>query len=124
MGIEVSHVLTESLSPLDMLSDISLSNRWLDSCESLHEVIHADRGAPEQIWLNVHKGHGNSLRVRWEGWGPASILCLLESLSRLATSHWHHQSFIDNDGQIGTRVSLRSVSKFNPILIIQVVFGF
>ncbi len=91
----VSGVLTEFISPVDVIFDILVADGGLDSVEGRHEVIHAHRGASQFCWVQVHKSHILTFGVGWESRGDASAWGALESLGRLTATDGHHQSLID-----------------------------
>ena len=56
-------LLTVFLCTFDMLLDIFIVHRWLDSWESLHNSVKADWCASEKLMLNIHRSHVGAFRI-------------------------------------------------------------
>ena len=112
-----STILTELRGPLDVIFDVLVAHGWSDSAQSGHEVIHSHWWAHQLCWVHGHQSHVLTLRVGWERRNESTFWCRLESLRGLASSHWHHQRLVHDNGDIRARVALGSVSKFNPLFV-------
>lgn len=104
-----------------MILDVLVVDGRLNAGTSSHEVIHANVGASQELRIHIHKSHGLTEGVRWEGRGPATVGGRLEHLTGLAFTHRHHKRLVHHDLEIGAGVANGKFAQLDEVRFSQVI---